>query len=45
MKRKFCLVELVEILEDEVKSVVPSHQLDVVILGLQHKASHNYFIA
>ena len=45
MKRNFCLVEIVEILEDEVRSVVPSHHLDMVIWGLQQKASHNYFIA
>ncbi len=44
MKRKFCLIEVVKILEDEVRSVVPSHQLDM-IWGLQQKASHSYFIA
>ncbi|DBA69837.1 TPA: hypothetical protein ACH3X2_012552 [Trebouxia sp. C0005] len=37
MKRKFSLIELVDILGDEVKSVVPSHHLNAVITGLQQK--------
>ena len=45
MKRRFSCIELVEILEGEVRIEVPSHHLDVVILGLQQKASHDYFIA
>ena len=45
MKRKFCLIEVVELLKDEVRSLVPSLHLDKVILGLQQQASHNYNIA
>ncbi len=39
MKRKFCLVDIIEALKDEVRSVAPSNHLDVVILDLQQKAS------
>lgn len=37
MKRKFCLIEVVELLKDEVRSLVPSLHLDKVILGLQQQ--------
>ena len=40
MKRKIGLIEIIEILQDEVRSVAPSNHLDVVILDLQQKASH-----